>query len=63
MMPLGLWVVVGWMVFVVITGIVLLVYAWHSGQFRNVEEPKYRMLQDREPEDWPNRKKKKGDAL
>jgi nitrogen fixation-related uncharacterized protein len=55
MMPLGLWVVVGWMVFVALTGVVLLIYAWKSGQFRNVEEPKYRMLEDREPEGWPER--------
>jgi nitrogen fixation-related uncharacterized protein len=60
MMALGLWVVVAWMVFVVITGIVLLIYAWHSGQFENVEEPKYRMLEDREPQDWPGRRNRAG---
>jgi nitrogen fixation-related uncharacterized protein len=60
MMPLGLWVVAGWMLFVVVTGVVLLVYAWKSGQFKDVEEPKYRMLEDREPEDWPGRKQKRG---
>jgi nitrogen fixation-related uncharacterized protein len=60
MMPLGLWIVVAWMVFVVITGIVLLIYAWHSGQFKNVEEPKYRMLEEKEPQDWPGRGTRRG---
>jgi nitrogen fixation-related uncharacterized protein len=58
MMPLGVWVVVWWMAFVVATGVALLVYAWRTGQFRNVEEPKYRMLEDREPEDWPGRERR-----
>jgi nitrogen fixation-related uncharacterized protein len=62
MMPLGLWIVVAWMVFVVITGIVLLIYAWHSGQFKNVEEPKYRMLEEKEPQDWPGRGTRRGGA-
>jgi cbb3-type cytochrome oxidase maturation protein len=56
MMPLGMWVVVGWMVFVVLTGIAFLIWGWKSGQFQNVEEAKYRMLEDREPEPWPQRK-------
>jgi cbb3-type cytochrome oxidase maturation protein len=56
MMPLGMWVVVGWMVFVVLTGIAFLIWGWKSGQFQNVEEAKYRMLEDREPKPWPQRK-------
>jgi cbb3-type cytochrome oxidase maturation protein len=56
MMPLGMWVVVGWMVFVVLTGIAFLIWGWKSGQFKNIEEAKYRMLDDREPEPWPQRK-------
>lgn len=63
MMPIGMWVVVGWMAFVTLTGIVLLLYAWQSGTFKNVEEPKYRMLEDHEPEPWPDRKRRKrGDS-
>jgi cbb3-type cytochrome oxidase maturation protein len=56
MMPLGLWVVVGWMVFVALTGLVFLVWGWRSGQFRDIEEAKYRMLEEREPEPWPDGK-------
>ena len=54
-MALGLWVFLGWMVFVVFTGVVFLVWAWRSGQFKNVEEAKYRMLEDRQPEPWPEK--------
>jgi cbb3-type cytochrome oxidase maturation protein len=56
MMPLGMWVVVGWMALVPLIGVVLFIWGWKSGQFRNVEEAKYRMLEEQEPEDWPARK-------
>jgi len=51
-----MWVVVGWMAFVALTGIVLLVWGWKRGQFRDIEEAKYRMLEEIEPEPWPDRK-------
>jgi cbb3-type cytochrome oxidase maturation protein len=60
-MALGLWVFLGWMIFVVLTGAVFLLWAWRSGQFKNVEEAKYRMLEDREPEPWPKRPKRGGE--
>jgi cbb3-type cytochrome oxidase maturation protein len=56
MMPLGMWVVVGWMAFVALTGVAFLVWGWRRGQFRDIEEAKYRMLEEREPEPWPERK-------
>lgn len=56
MMPLGLWVVVGWMIFVMITGIAFIVWGWKRGQFRNIEEAKFRMLEDHDPQPWPDRK-------
>jgi cbb3-type cytochrome oxidase maturation protein len=56
MMPMGMWVVVGWMAFVALTGVVLMIWGWKHGQFRDIEEAKYRMLEDREPEPWPGRK-------
>jgi cbb3-type cytochrome oxidase maturation protein len=56
MMPLGMWVVVGWMAFVALTGIAFLAWGWRRGQFRDVEEAKYRMLEEREPQPWPARK-------
>jgi nitrogen fixation-related uncharacterized protein len=43
------------MIFVVGTGITLLIWGWKTGQFKNIEEAKYRMLQDREPEPWPEK--------
>jgi cbb3-type cytochrome oxidase maturation protein len=56
MMPLGMWVVVGWMAFVILTGGIMLVWGWKRGQFKDIEEAKYRMLEDREPEPWPDSK-------
>jgi cbb3-type cytochrome oxidase maturation protein len=56
MMPLGMWVVVGWMAFVSLTGLVAMVWGWRRGQFKNTEEAKYRMLEDKDPEPWPARK-------
>jgi cbb3-type cytochrome oxidase maturation protein len=56
MMPLGLWVVVGWMLLVALTGVAFLIWGWRKGQFKDVEEAKYKMLEDREPEPWPHQK-------
>jgi cbb3-type cytochrome oxidase maturation protein len=58
MMPLGLWLVVAWMAVVTLSGLAFLLWGWRSGQFRNVEEAKFRMLEDREPEPWPTRERK-----
>ena len=52
MMPFGMWVVVGWMLFVILTGIVMLVWGWKHDQFKDIEEAKYKMLEDQEPQDW-----------
>ena len=56
MMPLGLWVVFGWMILVALTGFIFLIWGWRKGQFKDIEEAKYKMLEDREPEPWPNQK-------
>jgi nitrogen fixation-related uncharacterized protein len=56
MMPIGLWVVVGWMLFVILTSVIMLVWGWKRGQFKNIEEAKYTMLEDREPESWSDSK-------
>jgi cbb3-type cytochrome oxidase maturation protein len=61
-MPLGLWVVVGWMAFVALTAVVMIVWGFRAGQFKDIEEPKYRMLEDREPQAWPGREPKGGGA-
>jgi len=55
MMPLGMWVVVGWMALVSLTGVIFLIWGWRSGQFTDIEEAKYRMLEEREPAPWPGR--------
>jgi cbb3-type cytochrome oxidase maturation protein len=54
-MPLGLWLLVAWMILMAFIGLVFLLWGWRKGQFRNIEEPKYRMLEEREPEPWPAR--------
>ncbi len=59
-MPLGLWVVVGWMAFVALTGLILIAWGLRTGQFDEVEEAKYRMLEDREPQGWPGRRDRGG---
>lgn len=59
MMLLGLWVMVVGMAAVALTGLVFLIWGCKSGQFRDIEEAKYRMLEDREPEPWPDRKRDK----
>jgi cbb3-type cytochrome oxidase maturation protein len=56
MMPFGMWVVVGWMFFVALTGVIMLIWGWKRGQFKDIEDAKYRMLEDREPEAWPDSK-------
>lgn len=55
MMPFGLWVVVGWMAFVILTGLLFMFWGWQNGQFKDIEEAKYRMLDEKEPEPWPGR--------
>jgi nitrogen fixation-related uncharacterized protein len=56
MMPFGMWVVVGWMALVASTGILFLIWGWKKGQFRDVEEAKYKMLEERDPKPWPHQK-------
>jgi nitrogen fixation-related uncharacterized protein len=43
----------------VVIGVALFVWAWRSGQFRHIEDAKYRMLDDREPAPWPGRGERK----
>jgi nitrogen fixation-related uncharacterized protein len=56
MMSLGIIVLIGGIAIVAISAIALLIWGLRSGQFRNVEEAKYKMLEDREPEPWPHQK-------
>ncbi|HEY5113510.1 MAG TPA: cbb3-type cytochrome oxidase assembly protein [Coriobacteriia bacterium] len=61
-MPLGLWVVVGWMALVFLSGLALIAWGLKTHQFDDIEEAKYRMLEDREPQDWPGRDGVEGGA-
>jgi len=55
-LSLGTWVLIGWMVIVMVIGIGFLIWGWRNGQFKDIESAKYSMLEDKEPEAWPNRK-------
>lgn len=57
-MLLGLWVVVGWMAFVFVFGLVLMGWGLMNGQFDDLQIAAIRMLEDREPEPWPGRENK-----
>lgn len=58
MMPIGMWVVVGWMLFIVLIAILFFVWGLGTKQFKDVEEAKYKMLEDKEPAPWPGREEK-----
>lgn len=58
MMPIGMWVVAGWMLFIVLIAILFFVWGLETKQFDDVEEPKYKMLEDKEPAPWPGREEK-----
>ena len=59
-MPMGLWVVVGWMALVSLTGLIFIAWGLNTHQFDDVEAAKYAMLEDCEPQGWPDRSKAKG---
>jgi len=54
-MPLGIWLLIAWMILMACIGIAFLVWGWRKGQFHDIEEPKFRMLDEKEPEPWPGR--------
>jgi hypothetical protein len=54
-MPIGLMVVIGWMAFVALFGLVLLGWALRSGQLDELEETRFIPFLEREPEPWPGR--------
>ena len=55
-MTLGAWAFLVWLGFVILSGIVLLIWGWRHGQFKDIEAAKYRMLEDKEPEPWSHQK-------
>jgi cbb3-type cytochrome oxidase subunit 3 len=54
-MGIGLIFFTAWIVFMAITVIAFIAWFFHEGQHKNIEEAKYRMLEDHEPESWPGR--------
>ena len=61
-MPMGLWVVIGFMAFVAASAFAMIAWGLRTGQFDDMEAVKYRMLEDVEPQDWPGRHEPKGGA-
>lgn len=49
---------IGWSLLMVIISAVYFIWAWESGQFKNIEKAKYDMLEDKEPLPWPGREGK-----
>ena len=56
MMALGIIVVIGGMIVIALIAVIFLVWGISSGQFKDVEEAKYQMLEDKEPQPWPHQK-------
>lgn len=59
-MPMGMWVVVGWMALVSLTGLIFIAWGLKTHQFDDIEASKYPMLEDKEPVGWPDHDKAKG---
>ncbi len=57
-MPVGLLIFVAWLAWMVIMVGAFIHWAWKDDQFKDLEEPARRMLEDREPLPWPGREKK-----
>jgi cbb3-type cytochrome oxidase maturation protein len=54
-MPVGARLLLFWIGSAAVIAVVLFIWGRRSGQFRDIEEAKYRMLEDREPAPWPGR--------
>ena len=55
-MSLGTVILIGGMAVIALSAIAFLIWGLATQQFKNVEEVKYKMLEDREPEPWPHQK-------
>ncbi len=56
-MPVGIVLFLVWMALEVVVVAASIAWGFENGQWKDIEEPKYRMLIDREPEPWPGRVK------
>ncbi len=53
-----LWLV--WMAMEVVVVVAMIRWGFETGQWKDIEEPKYRMLMDHELQGWPGREDKAG---
>ncbi len=60
-MSISLWAYLGWMVLVALIGLGLLIWGLLHKQFEDIEEPKYTMLEDKEPIPWTRREGGRGE--
>ena len=58
-MPIGMIMFIAWLVFMALTVVAFVVWAWKENQLKDIEEPKYRMLEDHELQPWPGREQAK----
>ncbi len=58
----GIVLFLAWTALEIVVVIAMIRWGFENGQWKNIEEPKYRMLIDREPEPWPGREKHTGSA-
>ncbi len=56
-MPIGILLFLAWMALEAVVVLAMIVWGFENGQWKDIEEPKYRMLVDREPQPWPGREK------
>ncbi len=59
-MSISLWAYLGWMVLVALIGLGLLIWGLLHKQFEDIEEPKYTMLEDKDPLPWTRREGGRG---
>ncbi len=57
-MGLGVLLFFVWTALEVLFVIASIRWGYETGQWKDIEEPKFRMLVDREPQPWPGRDKK-----
>jgi len=53
---MGIIMFLAWMALEVVYVAGMIAWGYETGQFKDIEEPKYRMLVDLEPQPWPGRK-------
>lgn len=53
-MALGVIVLIAGMAVIVLIALAFLIWGIRNSQFKNVEEAKYTMMEDKEPQPWPH---------